>query len=47
MPDQIDPITTFLDEWEKQEDSLYILDPVLGDGGRLYVTPELADGPCQ
>jgi len=42
--DQIDPITTFLDEWEKQEDSLYILDPVLGDSGRLYVTPELADG---
>ena len=27
--DQIDPITTFLDEWEKQETAVYF-DPVLG-----------------
>ena len=41
--DQVVAITGFLEQWEKADDSLFILDPVLGDGGRLYVAQELAD----
>ena len=40
--DQVHAIAAFLDGWEMHGEKLYILDPVLGDGGRLYVTPELA-----
>ena len=44
--DQIDAITGLIDSWKLATagpiKSTYILDPVLGDGGRLYVAPELA-----
>lgn len=40
--DQIGPIAGFIDGWKRHGTGRYILDPVLGDGGRLYVAPELA-----
>ena len=39
---QVDSITAFLDGWRGHGGGTYILDPVLGDGGRLYVAPEIA-----
>jgi pyridoxine kinase len=39
---QIDSIVTLLDAWRDQGGGSYILDPVLGDGGRLYVAPDIA-----
>lgn len=49
---QIDGIAAFIDEWRNHFSHaaatpgrrVYILDPVLGDGGRLYVAPEIAAG---
>jgi len=49
---QIDGIAAFIDEWRNRFSHaaatpgrrVYILDPVLGDGGRLYVAPEIAAG---
>ena len=45
--DQIGAIAGFIDEWKQSTSGpaagCYILDPVLGDGGRLYVAPELAE----
>ena len=44
--DQIAAIAGFIDGWKTRRAGhpagRYILDPVLGDGGRLYVAPELA-----
>ena len=35
---QVPPVAELLDHWQAQdENTLYILDPVLGDNGRLYV----------
>lgn len=39
---QMDRIAAFLDDWRDRGGGIYILDPVLGDGGRLYVAPEIA-----
>ena len=53
--DQVGGIARFIDGWKQagagsdagsgvgSDAGRYILDPVLGDGGRLYVAPELAD----
>jgi len=41
--DQISAIAGFIDGWRQRAGARYILDPVLGDGGRLYVAPELAE----
>ena len=48
--DQIDAIAGFIDGWKQSSGQSaadaarrYILDPVLGDGGRLYVAPDLAE----
>ena len=53
--DQVGGIARFIDGWKQagagsdagsgagSDARRYILDPVLGDGGRLYVAPELAD----
>jgi len=48
--DQIDAIANFIDGWKQKaghgsghRGGRYILDPVLGDGGRLYVAPDLAE----
>jgi len=40
--DQVEPVAMFLDGWKRVTEGRYILDPVLGDGGRLYVAPDLA-----
>ena len=39
---QVDSIVALLDDWRDQGAGSYILDPVLGDGGRLYVAPDIA-----
>lgn len=47
---QVEGIVSFIDGWrdlaadahEGGRQQTYILDPVLGDGGRLYVAPEIA-----
>ena len=45
--DQIGAIAGFIDRWKQSASGpvagRYILDPVLGDGGRLYVAPDLAE----
>jgi len=48
--DQSDAIANFIDGWKQKaghgsghRGGRYILDPVLGDGGRLYVAPDLAE----
>ena len=48
--DHIDAIANFIDGWKQKaghgsghRGGRYILDPVLGDGGRLYVAPDLAE----
>ena len=45
--DQIAAIAGFIDGWKGRAGATpaprYILDPVLGDGGRLYVAPDLAE----
>lgn len=40
--EQVEGIAAFIDEWRRRAAGTYILDPVLGDGGRLYVAPEIA-----
>jgi pyridoxine kinase len=40
--DQIAPVASFLGQCRKQGDSFYLLDPVLGDAGKLYVDPAIA-----
>ena len=39
---QVEGIAAFIDGWRGKAAGTYILDPVLGDGGRLYVAPEIA-----
>ena len=39
---QVDSIVALLDSWRRHGGGIYILDPVLGDGGRLYVAPDIA-----
>jgi pyridoxine kinase len=39
---QADAIAGFVDSWRRAGSGQYILDPVLGDGGRLYIAAELA-----
>jgi pyridoxine kinase len=39
---QADAIASFVDSWRHAGSGTYILDPVLGDGGRLYIAAELA-----
>ena len=39
---QANAIARFVDSWRRVGSGKYILDPVLGDGGRLYITEELA-----
>ena len=40
---QVAGIAAFVDGWRDTTGGTYILDPVLGDGGRLYVAQEIAD----
>ena len=40
---QVAGIAAFVDGWRDATGGTYILDPVLGDGGRLYVAQEIAD----
>jgi len=40
--DQITPVARFLAQCQKQGSSFYLLDPVLGDAGKLYVDPAIA-----
>ena len=41
---QADPIRSMIQGWQaEQPDGVYILDPVLGDGGRLYVESAIVD----
>ena len=40
--EQVEGIVTLIDEWRSKAAGTYILDPVLGDGGRLYVAPDIA-----
>ena len=41
---QAGPIYSMIQNWQKERcDGLYILDPVLGDGGRLYVDNAIVD----
>jgi pyridoxine kinase len=40
---QVAGIAAFVDGWRDATSGTYILDPVLGDGGRLYVAQEIAD----
>lgn len=40
--EQVEAIASFLDGWRECGGGTYVLDPVLGDGGRLYVAPEIA-----
>ena len=39
---QADAIARFVDSWRRTGPGTYILDPILGDGGRLYLAEELA-----
>ncbi len=42
---QIEPIRQTITTWQTQnKDAIYILDPVLGDAGTMYVTPNIAAG---
>ena len=41
---QIDSIVALLTSWRAETGGHYILDPVMGDAGRLYVSNDLADG---
>ena len=41
---QIDSIVALLTSWQAEPSGHYILDPVMGDAGRLYVSADLADG---
>ena len=44
LPTQIDPIARFITESRAVHNNLvYLLDPVLGDGGRLYVEQAISD----
>ena len=41
---QANPIRRMIQDWQaERHDGLYILDPVLGDGGRLYVDSAIVD----
>jgi len=40
---QVAGIAAFVDGWRDATGGTYILDPVLGEGGRLYVAQEIAD----
>ena len=41
---QVGPIHSMIQDWQAaRHDGLYILDPVLGDGGRLYVDTAVVD----
>ena len=40
--DQIAPVASFLGQCQKQGGGFYLLDPVLGDAGKLYVDPAIA-----
>ena len=41
---QADPINSMIQGWQAERpDGVYILDPVLGDGGRLYVDSAIVD----
>lgn len=40
--DQVAHIAAFIASWRGDGNGLYVLDPVLGDGGRLYVAQDLA-----
>ena len=41
---QADPIHSMIQAWQAERpDGVYILDPVLGDGGRLYVDSAIVD----
>ena len=41
---QADPIRSMIQGWQAERpDGVYILDPVLGDGGRLYVDSAIVD----
>ena len=41
---QAGPIHSMIQDWQAgRHDGLYILDPVLGDGGRLYVDTAVVD----
>lgn len=39
---QTEAIASFVDSWRRAGSGVYILDPVLGDRGRLYLSEELA-----
>ena len=42
---QITPIQQTITTWQAQnKDAIYILDPVLGDAGTMYVSPDIAAG---
>ena len=41
---QAEPIRSMIQDWQAERpDGVYILDPVLGDGGRLYVDSAIVD----
>ena len=44
LPSQIDPVARFISSSRAiQRNLIYLLDPVLGDGGRLYVDQAISD----
>ena len=45
--DQIFPVADFIASSQKKDDIFYLLDPVLGDAGKLYVDQNIADAMQQ
>ena len=46
--EQVDPIAALIDEWQDiRPDAPYVLDPVLGDNGRLYVNSDIVQSMCK
>ena len=47
VADQIFPVADFIASSQKKDDIFYLLDPVLGDAGKLYVDQNIADAMQQ
>ena len=47
LADQVFPVADFIASSQKKDDIFYLLDPVLGDAGKLYVDQNIADAMQQ
>jgi pyridoxine kinase len=47
VADQVFPVADFIASSQKKDDIFYLLDPVLGDAGKLYVDQNIADAMQQ